>query len=179
MKTIKQGNKTQHQKAVEPSPSTSVTQIYPEEHTHGSSKPIEYRQIDSCWICTSHFVHKKLKPGYVIIHRNGKSQHLHRYIWQKENGRYLLRGETVKMSCGKADCINPAHMTLGVKSRLLGYRRRKLKMKQAEKIRKLYASGEKVTALAVRFNVHPVTIYNILRNKTYTDIFLTEIISAA
>ena len=171
-KSIKQINsakeKKRNQKEKDLKMHNTVFHTYPEEKRHACTKEIKYIEDDGCWICTSHqLVTRDDGSGYVPIHRNGRAKHLHRYVWQLENGRPLKPGDIVTMTCGNHACMSPAHMRLGLKGRLIGLWQRKLKMSDAIKIRELYAKGKKQVALAIKFGVSQGTISNILSMKCY------------
>ncbi len=146
------------------------TYTYLEERLHGCSKPIQYKYIGSCLICISHFLNDRNDTNrYVCIQRNSKPISMHRYIWQLENKRYLKKGEIVRVSCGNPACINPEHLILDTKNRRSSFKKRKLTMDQARKIRIFYANGETQEALAVKYNVSKGTIQNLVNHKTYLE----------
>lgn len=62
-----------------------------------------------CHIVTSH---ARTQYGYVKIWRDGKTQQLHRYIYEQNHGE--IPNELVVMhSCDNRDCINIEHLSLG------------------------------------------------------------------
>ncbi|MBN2714720.1 MAG: hypothetical protein JXX14_02630 [Deltaproteobacteria bacterium] len=153
---------------------------YPEERIHPCCKEIKYLEDEGCWICTSH----TLKPtndgeGYLMVHRQGRARSLHRYIWQLENERYLTSDEIIVMSCKCSGCINPAHMLVRRKGNFSGWANRKLKMRDASRIRQLHADGKTQKALAIRFGVSQGTISNIILGKYYKATSVAESPDAA
>jgi len=75
------------------------------------SKEIKY-EVDEktgCHICTSH---KPNSNGYPLIQRNGKSQHLHRYIYEQKHGS-LSKNLVVRHTCDTSKCINIKHLKVG------------------------------------------------------------------
>jgi hypothetical protein len=168
VKQFSKEKKTQSTSKFEAKPRNEVM-TYEEDHLHGCSKEIKYVVEGECWICVSHFFYDKPVGSYVSIHRHGGPIAIHRHIWQKENGRYLKPGEIVVHSCGNHDCLNPGHLILDKRNRVVGYKKRKLSMRQAEEIRREAAKGTSQMVLAVEYGVCQATIYNIVRGKTYVQ----------
>lgn len=65
---------------------------------------------NGCWICTSH--HKD-KDGYPRAVRNGKKQHLSRYIYSISNNNINIDGMQIRHTCDQPRCINPNHLVIG------------------------------------------------------------------
>ena len=149
---------------------TNQVKIFPEERLHGCSKPIRYVEVGECWTCTSHFLNaRRMGNQYICIQRNSKIKALHRHIWELANKRRLKPGETVKHTCSNPRCINPEHLVLENRNPKAGYKKRKLTMEQASKVRRLNFEGWTQQALAVLFGVCQGTIHNIVSYKTYVD----------
>jgi hypothetical protein len=140
---------------------------YQEARIHGCAKKIRYVIDGSCWKCVSHYLCERPNQSYITIHRNAKPIGIHRHVWQLENSQYLKPRECVKQSCGNPACINPAHLVKLSNFGRVGFHRRKLKMEQAEEIRREHREGATQMALAVKYGVCQGTIRNIVHGKTY------------
>ncbi len=103
----------------------------------------------------------------------------HRLAWFFMFGE-IPAGMRVLHLCDNPPCCNPDHLFLGTDQDNVtdcmqkGRRRtdgnaRKLTLKDAEEIRKDYASGVSSTVLATKYAVHPDSIRNIVANKTYLE----------
>lgn len=64
---------------------------------------------NGCWICTSH---KPNSSGYPGIRRNGLNLKVHRYMYEKYNGK-IPKELHVLHKCDTPMCINPEHLFLG------------------------------------------------------------------
>lgn len=147
----------------------------------GGGKPKVIKHVvdvNGCHICISH------KPGtwgYPTIHRNGKTQNIHRFIYEQVHGK-VPDHLVVRHKCDVRNCINTNHMELGthkensqdmvVRGRnLYGEinRNSKLTEKEVLEIRRLSVSYSQ-RELAKMFNVGKTTIARIQNRETWKHI---------
>lgn len=78
----------------------------------GKRKPIEYFiNENGCWICTSHHVGTH---GYPCIYKDGRTQNLHRVIYEEKFGS--IADLLVRHKCDNRGCINIDHLEPGSKA---------------------------------------------------------------
>lgn len=74
---------------------------------------IKYDISDNgCWICTSHAPRKR---GYYNLKCKGKTQLMHRVVFETYNER-INADLVVRHTCDNALCINPNHLILGTQA---------------------------------------------------------------
>lgn len=76
---------------------------------HYNSKPIEFLEIDGCFICISHDYKGQ---RYATMHKNGKFTGVHRHVYTEMYGE-IPKGKVIMHSCDNPKCINPEHLILG------------------------------------------------------------------
>ena len=69
-------------------------------------KPVIYKHVGSCFICTSH---KPDSNGYPRFTRNGRLQYIHRYLYQLLYGSVDYKVD-IHHRCENRMCINVGHL---------------------------------------------------------------------
>lgn len=126
-----------------------------------------------------------LGVGYGSVYFNGKSQFVHRVVFQLCNPKVEISELNVNHHCDNPKCINAKHLYAGTQSEnVLDTVRRgrharaasrgtknpiaKLKEEQIPEIRARLEQGEYTTSLAKEFGVHPATIWCIKKRGTWS-----------
>lgn len=107
---------------------------------------------------------------------NQKSRQVHRIVWMLVYGE-IPRGKSVLHKCDNPPCCNPYHLYLGTpadnahdrKTRNRGNRHHSFTKQEVELIRATFTSNSDITAMAIQYNVHPTTIYKIIKLKSHTN----------
>lgn len=73
------------------------------------SKNIQYKEVNGCHLCTSHY---RNKDGYHNIVRNKRKTLVHRAVYEDNFGP-IPEGMVIRHSCDNTSCINPEHLILG------------------------------------------------------------------
>lgn len=74
-------------------------------------KEITYKEVNGCWICTSHTTDSN---GYPQVGVKGKRWQLHRHVYTLYNGD-IKEGMVIRHTCDVKNCINPDHLIVGTK----------------------------------------------------------------
>lgn len=135
----------------------------------------------NCWIWTG----ARYTGGYGLMFLEGRRVLAHRFAYELLHGP-VPEGMCVLHSCNVRVCVNQAHLRLGTdldnaKQREADGRGKqprgeqhgnhKLTEVQVLEIRALYAMGEwSRDRLGERFGVHPESVSNIIRNKTWKHV---------
>ena len=76
----------------------------------GKRKPIGwFPDSNGCRTCVSHYRDKK---GYPLTKKNGKTMHIHRFVWEQWQGEIPI-GMVVRHKCDNPACVNIEHLELG------------------------------------------------------------------
>ena len=130
--------------------------------------------------------HVAKHDGYCYLAHNGLRMPAHRFVWEECFGP-IPNGKVVCHSCDNRKCINPEHLWIGTQGDNLrdmyqkgrgrggpppGERNpsSKLSLKNVQEIRKFYQPRHPIfnaVALSRKYNVHPTSIRNVLRRKTW------------
>ena len=154
-------------------------QIFPDFATRFWTK---VNKTETCWL----WIAGKDTGGYGTIIYKGKTQKAHRVAWQIYFGA-IPDGMCVLHQCDVRNCIKPEHLFLGTQAdniedmcrkgrnrspELLGEKNpmSKLNLDIARDIRAIYKQGAlSQHKLAKIFDVDPMTINAIVRNKRWTE----------
>lgn len=138
-------------------------------------KPIEWVETpNGCYEVISHALDNH---GYPRFWKNGRSEKIHRHIFEQCFGD--LGEYHVLHTCDNPKCINPLHLVKGthldnMKDRNLKGRSKsglsgaKIDEETAKKIRQLFKSGVKQKDLAQQFNLSKGTISLIVNKKIWS-----------
>jgi hypothetical protein len=121
----------------------------------------------------------KTSGGYGAVTLDGRHCSTHSASWQIFNNQKVPKGYFVCHSCDVKLCFNPFHLFIDTPKGNMEDRDRKgrqargirsgvskLNEEQVNEIRSLYPSLDTVK-LGVKFDVHPSTVGNIVRKKTW------------
>ncbi len=155
-----------------------------EQNLSNRARPLQYKINGECWECCSH--KNTSSNGYPTLHRQGKTQVAHRYIYQMFKGE-IPTGLVIRHTCDNKKCINPDHLILGTyKENTQDYMERQYnvdefmkKVKEAkgedmaykfkkdtrEEIIEAYKNGMKVNDIIKTFDISRTMLYNILRKE--------------
>jgi DNA-binding XRE family transcriptional regulator len=101
---IKQGKK------LPPKPSTGIKRG-PVETLSDIEKQCS-KSPSGCWMWNA-----LLSPaGYPVASRHGKPIQIHRLVYTMVNRRQLDKTISVIRTCGKRECVNPAHLNLALRT---------------------------------------------------------------
>ncbi len=127
-------------------------------------KKIRYRVVGECYECVSHSPGER---GYPTITRNGKFQHIIRYLYERRHGK-LPPGQVARHTCDNRLCIRVEHAIPGtiqdnIKDRdLRGRTARGTKNGSAkiteDDVRYIRKSKKPRAVLAEKFDLHPVYV---------------------
>lgn len=127
---------------------------------------------NGCWMWNGR---KGRASGYGYAQWYGKNQTAHRVMWRLVYGD-IPDGMFVCHSCDVPSCCNPHHLFLGTaasnakdrdaKGR---HQTRVLNDSQVATIKAFYKSTADLQWLARSFNVHPTTIYQVVRGVTHSE----------
>jgi hypothetical protein len=133
---------------------------------------------DACWEWTG----AENNKGYGIIVVRGRRWSTHRYSWFIHKGP-IPDGMQVCHTCDNPPCVNPDHLFLGTHAENLQDASRKGRMHPGSRhgmarlseadvqwIRRLHLMGESGTSIAGRFEVHPNTIYSVLKGQSWRHV---------
>ncbi|MFD1385684.1 HNH endonuclease [Oceanobacillus oncorhynchi subsp. oncorhynchi] len=142
------------------------------------AKPIEFREENGCFICTSH---ARDWDGYPLLKRSGKMQRISRYIYEECYG-FIDENQVVRHKCDNASCINPEHLVAGTHKEnsmdmvLRGRSARgekkgvsKLKEDDIRQIRNLSKTMSK-RQIAMKYDIHVRTVYKIVDREVWKHI---------
>lgn len=128
---------------------------------------------NGCHICISHSVDNSI--GY-IYSPSRKSRSMHRYVYEKVNGR-ISKNMCVMHTCDDKRCINPKHLIIGTnednrldmmnKNRNAKGEATKSNKLTEKQIKSIRNSKEKNNILAKRFRVSTTNIRYIKARKTW------------
>lgn len=103
-----------------------------------------------------------------------KGKYAHRLAWEFANSQPIPSNMCVMHTCDVRLCIEPSHLMLGTKSdntldrHAKGRSRRPaLNEELAELVREQHDEGLSVDQLSERYDVHPWSIYKIVKYMTY------------
>ena len=133
---------------------------------------------NDCWPWTG----AKYIDGYGSIWYQGQNRKATRILFLIF-GKFLPGELSILHKCDNPPCMNPRHLFTGTRAdncRDMGRKGRasrgseqwnsKLKEEDIPRIRALRAKGKFYKEIAVKFNVHPVTIGDIFRSTTWKHI---------
>jgi len=137
------------------------------------------KEDSGCWIWTG----AKAITGYGIFFYNKLTQLAHKVSYKLYHNDKIEDGLLVCHSCKNKDCVNPAHLSLGTRSKNNGHDRNrdgtncsgkkchfsKLTDSVVRDIRTASHAGETTKALAEKYAVSKSCIYSIRRNKSWKD----------
>jgi len=126
-------------------------------------------EID-CWIWTG----GTNGVGYGVAYRNGKAILAHRYSWEIKHGS-IPDGLVIRHLCNNARCVNPHHLATGTQKQNMGDMldkepgaRMRLGEECVREIRHKYEVEHiRVEDLAAEYEMHLITIRNVVNYRTY------------
>jgi len=152
--------------------------------THFKPLKFRYERIREdleapCKICISHH---KTKRGYILVRHKGKRGSLHSLLFREAFGP-LKKGELVRHKCDNPACCELSHLEKGITRDNVNdkvYRNRQTKgtdvntciltEESVKEIKVALFRGTPGIILSKIFKVHPATISDIKKNKTWKHI---------
>lgn len=132
---------------------------------------VEVDEQTGCWVwqggCTFN--------GYARLRRgpDGKPVYCHRIMYEHHRGP-VPEGFVVMHTCDNRRCVNPDHLQAGTQKENINDMHRKGRAKRSLltasdvlEIRQMRSEGVKPHAIAEKFHVSAVTVYNILSGKAW------------
>jgi len=125
--------------------------------------------------------------GEFIVGRGRLRMLAHRAVWEAVHGR-IPSGRVVCHHCDNPGCANPAHLFLGTQAENLadmrakgrahfnrfdsgtGHPKAKISPPDVEEIRRRHLSGASLAAIARGFGLHPSTVHDIVRRRTWLEV---------
>lgn len=124
---------------------------------------------NECW---EYLGKHRTRDGYARVKFKDRRFLAHRVAWEFHNGK-IPDGLCVCHRCDNRLCCNPAHLFLGTSAEntidrtLKGRTRSILKVQDVLEIRRLFAGGENVRALSVRFGASYGSILAVVRFRSW------------
>jgi hypothetical protein len=147
--------------------------VKPARHDIAGRIAVSHVKTETCWLWTA----LRNQTGYGVIKIKGTHRLAHRVMYALHHQVMIPWHMVVRHSCDTPACINPDHLLLGttadnVKDRDDRQRRRppkgelngraKVNWEQVREMRRLYAEGVKVRALAEKFGLSRSPVYDIV-----------------
>jgi hypothetical protein len=140
-------------------------------------KPIRYViNENGCWECISH---KPNPNGYILVNRNGKRGHLHRFSYETYKGK-IPAGLVIIHSCDNPSCFNPNHLSVGTMMDNMQDKISKNRQSRGEsggtsklsndKVREIYLDNRTFREIAKDFEISIGTINQIKTRKTWKEV---------
>lgn len=123
--------------------------------------------------------------GYGKIMRGGKTIAAHRHAYELSKGE-IPHGKHVLHRCDNPSCVNPEHLFLGTQADNVldmhakgrarcqsgeAHYRSKLNATDVERIRDIWLAGTETTeSLGRYFNVHPATIWYVVKRRSWREV---------
>lgn len=169
----------------------TILESYPHENIRGLvSLPVRLEQMWSntdrthgeCWLWKGA---NRKTDGYGVFSVNSKQWLTHRLAWCATHSEGIPPGLQVCHTCDTPLCINPNHLFVGTTQVNTADRhnkdrdyhakgeksgRSKLTDDQARQIKELRKNGQRVTDLAIIFNVSKATVSEISNGRHWTHL---------
>lgn len=134
-------------------------------------------KTETCWLWTG-CINKA--TGYGQFWINGKTHMTHRLSLSHSLGRSVGTGLVTRHKCTNKLCLNPEHLQEGTYkdnyadsiidgTNCVGERNGFSKLTEAQ-VREIKASDKRNYELAKDYNIHPNTISDIIRGKTWKSV---------
>jgi hypothetical protein len=123
-----------------------------------------------CW----YWKCRKNRDGYGMIRTGKRRIGAHRFAYEYFNNTRIPNGLLVRHSCNNPACVNPSHLSIGTSKDnscdMMYSGKTKLRQDDILDIRTFYINGITIQKIADKYNVQRVTIRNIIRGRTWTNI---------
>lgn len=142
-----------------------------------NKKPLEYEEINGCFIVTSHAVDNH---GYPILSHNKRQYRAHQLIYSECYGDIPV-GHVVRHKCDNRLCANPEHLESGTPQQNVedrvnrgrgghGMAGAKVTPCKVREIRRSVAQGATQKEIAERYKLSKGTVSLIVRGITWKEV---------